>query len=387
MIGIPVSYNLAFVQTDNIGSMDAEIRVSLKTGHRPTREYMQKIRDVVAHEMPGAVAYFQPADIVSQVINFGVSSPIDVQIEGADFRQSLPLARRLQDAMVRIAGTADVHLTQVLDYPGLSVNIDRQRAAYVGLTERDVASSLLTSLSSSGLLSPSYFLNPANNVNYQVVVKTPLPKVSTVQDLMGTPMTPAGSGAVLAPTDTATPSAETEAPSVVLAGVADIQPTTTPNQISHFTVQRVLDVAANADGRDLGSVVRDIEHAIDGLGKLPAGVHRLEANVTPVMAALEAGKTRLRPVMMTALAMIIGMIPMALGLGEAGEQNAPLGRAVIGGLTMATFITLLLVPAVYASLRTKMPMRHLLDDKFKAEARGEAWMPPATATESGQGGS
>ena len=483
MIGIPVSYNLAFVQTDNIGSMDAEIRVSLKTGHRPTREYMQKIRDVVAHEMPGAVAYFQPADIVSQVINFGVSSPIDVQIEGADFRQSLPLARRLQDAMVRIAGTADVHLTQVLDYPGLSVNVDRQRAAYVGLTERDVASSLLTSLSSSGLLSPSYFLNPTNNVNYQVVVKTPLPKVSTVQDLMGTPMTPAGSGAVLAPTDTATPSAETEAPSVVLAGVADIQPTTTPNQISHFTVQRVLDVAANADGRDLGSVVRDIEHAIDGLGKLPAGVrikirgqnevmmesfrslglglilatllvyflmvilfqswldpliimvaipgafsgilwmlaltkttlnvesfmgtimavgiavsnsillvsfandHRLEANVTPVMAALEAGKTRLRPVMMTALAMIIGMIPMALGLGEAGEQNAPLGRAVIGGLTMATFITLLLVPAVYASLRTKMPMRHLLDDKFKAEARGEAWMPPAPAAESSQGGS
>jgi multidrug efflux pump subunit AcrB len=118
-----------------------------------------------------------------------------------------------------------------------------------------------------------------------------------------------------------------------------------------------------------------------------ANDHRLEANVTPVMAALEAGKTRLRPVMMTALAMIIGMIPMALGLGEAGEQNAPLGRAVIGGLTMATFITLLLVPAVYASLRTKMPMRHLLDDKFKAEARGEAWMPPAPAAESSQGGS
>jgi multidrug efflux pump subunit AcrB len=483
MIGIPVSYNLAFVQTDNIGSMDAEIRVSLKTGHRPTREYMQEIRDVVAHEMPGAVAYFQPADIVSQVINFGVSSPIDVQIEGADFRQSLPIARRLQDAMVRIAGTADVHLTQVLDYPGLAVMVDRQRAAYVGLTERDVASSLLTSLSSSGLLSPSYFLNPANNVNYQVVVKTPLPKVATVQDLMGTPMTAAGSGAVLAPTDTAIPSAETEAPSVVLAGVADIQPTTTPNQISHFTVQRVLDVAASAEGRDLGSVVRDIQHAIDGFGKLPAGVrikirgqnevmmesfrslglglilatllvyflmvilfqswldpliimvaipgafsgilwmlaltkttlnvesfmgtimavgiavsnsillvsfandHRLEANVTPVVAALEAGRTRLRPVMMTALAMIIGMIPMALGLGEAGEQNAPLGRAVIGGLAMATFITLLLVPAVYASLRTKMPMRHLLDDKFKAEARGETWMPPAPAAESGQGGS
>jgi len=482
MIGIPVSYNLAFVQTDNIGSMDAEIRVSLKPEHRPTLEYMRKIRDAVAREMPGAIAYFQPADIVSQVINFGVSSPIDVQVEAADFRQSLPIARQLQDAMVRIAGTSDVHLTQVLDYPGLAVNVDRQRAAYVGLTERDVASSLLTSLSSSGLLSPSYFLNPTNNVNYQVVVKTPLPKVSTVQDLMGTPMTAAGSGAVLVPTDTALPSAETEAPSVVLAGVADIKPTTSPNQISHFTVQRVLDVAANAEGRDLGSIVRDIQHAIDGLGKLPAGVrikirgqnevmmesfrslglglilatllvyflmvvlfqswldpliimvaipgafsgilwmlaltkttlnvesfmgtimavgiavsnsillvsfandHRLEANATPVMAALEAGKTRLRPVMMTALAMIIGMIPMALGLGEAGEQNAPLGRAVIGGLTMATFITLLLVPTVYASLRTKMPMRHLLDDKFKAEARGETWTPPAPVA-ADQGGS
>jgi multidrug efflux pump subunit AcrB len=475
MIGIPISYNLAFVQTDNIGSMDAEIRVSLKPNHHPTEHYMRRIREAVATDLPGAIAYFQPADIVSQVLNFGVSAPIDVQIEAADFRKSLPLARRLQAEMALIPGTADVHLTQVLDYPGLMVNVDRQRAAYVGVTERDVSNSLLTSLSSSSLVAPSYFLNPVNNVNYSVVVKTPLPKVSTVADLMTTPVTPGGSGAVLQPASTSAPSAEQEASAVMLSGVADLRPIATPNQITHFTVQRVLDVAANAEGRDLGGVVHDIEAKIAGLGKLPPGVkitvrgqsevmnesfrslglglilatllvyflmvvlfqswldpliimvaipgafsgilwmlalthttlnvesfmgtimsvgiavansillvsfandHRVEGKVSPLDAALEAGKTRLRPVLMTALAMIIGMIPMALGLGEAGEQNAPLGRAVIGGLLVATFVTLLLVPAVYASLRVKMPTRHLLEAKFQAEARGETWTPPAEA--------
>jgi multidrug efflux pump subunit AcrB len=311
-----------------------------------------------------------------------------------------------------------------------------------------------------------------------VVVKTPLPKVSTVADLMTTPVTPGGSGAVQQPPSTSTPSAEQEASAVMLSGVADLRPTATPNQITHFTVQRVLDVAANAEGRDLGGVVHDIDAKIAALGKLPPGVkitvrgqsevmnesfrslgfglilatllvyflmvvlfqswldpviimvaipgafsgilwmlaltrttlnvesfmgtimsvgiavansillvsfandyrvdHRIDAKVvSPLDAALEAGKTRLRPVLMTALAMIIGMIPMALGLGEAGEQNAPLGRAVIGGLLVATFVTLLLVPAVYASLRRKMPTRHLLEAKFQAEARGEIWTPPA----------
>jgi multidrug efflux pump subunit AcrB len=280
---------------------------------------------------------------------------------------------------------------------------------------------------------------------------------------------------VLQPAATSAPSAEQEASAVMLSGVADLRPTATPNQITHFTVQRVLDVAANADGRDLGGVVRDIDATIAGLGKLPPGVkitvrgqsevmnesfrslglgliiatllvyflmvvlfqswldpviimvaipgafsgilwmlalthttlnvesfmgtimsvgiavansillvsfandHRIDAKVSPLGAALEAGKTRLRPVLMTALAMIIGMIPMALGLGEAGEQNAPLGRAVIGGLLVATFVTLLLVPAVYASLRRRMPTRHLLEAKFQAEARGEIWTPPAEA--------
>jgi multidrug efflux pump subunit AcrB len=476
MIGIPISYNLAFVQTDNIGSMDAEIRVSLKPNHQPTLRYMRRIREAVAEDLPGSIAYFQPADIVSQVLNFGVSAPIDVQIEAADFNKSLPLARRLQREIALVPGTADVHLTQVLDYPGLLVNVDRQRAAYVGVTERDVSNSLLTSLSSSSLVAPSYFLNPLNNVNYSVVVKTPLPKVATVADLMTTPVTPGGSGAVLQTAGTLAPSAEQEAPTVMLSGVANLQPTATPNQITHFTVQRVLDVAANTEGRDLGGVVRDIEAKIAGLGKLPPGVkirilgqnevmsesfrslglglilatllvyflmvvlfqswldpliimvaipgafsgilwmlalthttlnvesfmgtimsvgiavansilvvsfandYRTEdKGSSPSDAALEAGKTRLRPVIMTALAMIIGMIPMALGLGEAGEQNAPLGRAVIGGLLVATFITLLLVPAVYATLRRKMPTRHLLEARFQTEARGERWTPPEEA--------
>jgi multidrug efflux pump subunit AcrB len=469
MIGIPLSYNLAFIQTDNIGSMDAEVRVSLKPGHRPTALYMQAIRRAVADDMPGAVAYFQPADIVSQVLNFGVASPIDVQIEGADFAKTLPIARRLQSDLALVPGVTDVHLTQVLDYPGLSVQVDRQRAAQLGVTERDVASSLLTSLSSSSLTAPSYFLNPVNNVNYAVAVKTPLTRVASVADLMTTPVTPGGSGAVLLPDTSTSPSAQQNAPTVTLSGVAEVTPTASPNQISHFTVQRVLDVAANAEGRDLGSIVHDIEVKIGALGTLSPGIrihvrgqnevmsasfrslglglilatllvyflmvvlfqswldpliimvaipgafsgilwmlalthttlnvesfmgtimsvgiavsnsillvsfandHRLEAKSSSVEAALEAGKTRLRPVLMTALAMIIGMIPMALGLGAAGEQNAPLGRAVIGGLLMATFITLLLVPAVYASVRTKLPTRHLLDLRFHAEARGEVW--------------
>ncbi len=471
MIGIPISYNLAFVQTDNIGSMDAEVRVSLKPRHRPTSVYMQAIRRAVAEDMPGSIAYFQPADIVSQVLNFGVASPIDVQVEGSDFAQTLPIARRLQAAMALVPGVTDVHLTQVLDYPALAIQVNRQRAAYVGVTERGVANSLLTSLSSSSLTAPSYFLNPVNNVNYVVAVKTPMLKVSSVDDLMNTPVTPESAGAVLPPYVAASPGAAQEAPVVTLSGVADVVPAQSPNQISHFTVQRVLDVAANPEGRDLGSIVHDLEAKIAALGPLPPGAHihirgqnevmfssfrslglglllatllvyflmvvlfqswldpliimvaipgafsgilwmlalthttlnvesfmgtimsvgiavsnsillvsfandrRLEVALSPSEAALEAGEIRLRPVLMTALAMILGMIPMALALGEAGEQNAPLGRAVIGGLTMATFVTLLLVPAVYATLRKKLPTRHLLDRKFQAEARGEAWDP------------
>jgi multidrug efflux pump subunit AcrB len=465
MIGVPISYNLAFVQTDNVSPMDAEILIALKPDHAPTEGYMRRIRKMLTRDFPGASAYFQPADIVSQVLNFGLSSPLDLQVEDSNLQEGYEYARRLRDGVAEVPGTADAHIVQVIDYPALKVDVDRLRAAQAGIAQRDVANNLLVSLSSSGLVAPSFFLNPHNNVNYFVVVKTPLPQLASVEQVMSTPVTTAG-----APIATsgggAAPAAVPEAPTQMLSGIAEIHPGGSPEQINHYTVQRVIDVGANVEGRDLGSVASDIQKKIAALGKLPKGMKitlrgqnqvmdqsfrllglglilaallvyclmvilfqswldpfiimvavpgalvgilwmlvlthttinveslmgaimavgiavsnsillvsfandlRVEKEgVTPLQAALEAGRTRLRPVIMTALAMIIGMIPMALGLGEAGEQNAPLGRAVIGGLGMATFVTLFVVPVVYATLRVKLPSKHVMEQKFLAEER------------------
>ncbi len=466
MIGVPLYYNLAFVQTDNIASMDADILIALKEDHHPTEGYMRKLREVLPGQFPGSTFYFQPADIVSQVLNFGLSAPIDIQVEYPNLEVSAEIARRLRESISTIPGIADAHITQVLDYPTLRLDVDRQRAAQLGLSQRDVANDMLISLSSSSLVAPSYFLNPVNNVNYTVVVKTPLKLVGSVPQLMSTPLTPPSAGALLqlagAPRTTIVP----ESPTQTLSNVSSLSPTITANQLSHYTVQRVVDVAANVDGRDLGSVSADIEKKIAALGKLPTGMRinvrgqnevmnqsfhmlglglilaivlvyclmvilfqswldpfiimvavpgalvgilwmlaithttlnveslmgsimavgiavsnsillvnyandlRVEKNASPLDAALEAGKTRLRPVLMTALAMIIGMVPMALALGEAGEQNAPLGRAVIGGLGMATIVTLFVVPLVYSVLRRKPPTLHLLEDRFQREKAG-----------------
>jgi multidrug efflux pump subunit AcrB len=467
MLGVPVSYNLAFVQTDNVGGMDAEFLIALKPEHHPTAGYMHDIREMLARDFPGTSAYFQPADIVSQVLNFGLSAPIDVQVEYPDFGKSYEVARRLRESIAAVPGTADAHIVQVLDYPSLNVNVDRQRAAQMGISQRDVANNLLISLSSSALVAPSYFLNPTNNVNYTVVVKTPLHDVASVADLMATSLTAPGA-TVLQPDALQNLAALPEAPTPVLSSLASVRPSGSPVQINHYTVQRVLDIAASVEGRDLGAVATDIERKIHDLGPLPAGMHitvrgqnqvmnqsfrslglglilaivlvyllmvvlfqswldpfiimvavpgalvgilwmlalthttlnveslmgaimavgiavansilivsfandlRVEndAPVSPTEAALEAGRTRLRPVLMTALAMIIGMVPMALGLGEAGEQNAPLGRAVIGGLVVATFVTLFMVPVVYATLRVKLPSRHIIEQRFLAEEQG-----------------
>jgi multidrug efflux pump subunit AcrB len=463
MIGVPVSYNLAFVQTDNVSPMDAEILIALKPEHAPTAGYMRRIRKMLAESFPGSTGYFQPADIVSQVLNFGLSSPIDLQVEYPDLQKGYEYARRLRDGVAEVAGTADAHIVQVVDYPALKVDVDRLRAAQAGIAERDVSNNLLVSLSSSGLVAPSFFLNPHNNVNYFVVVKTPLKKLSSVSEVMSTPIT---SGAGQAAPSDATGAALPEAPTQILSGVASVSPGGSPEQINHYTVQRVIDIGANVEGRDLGSVASDIQKKIDGLGKLPPGMkitlrgqnqvmnesfHSLglglilaallvyclmvvlfqswldpfiimmavpgalvgilwmlavthttinveslmgaimavgiavsnsillvsfandlrveKEGISPVDAALEAGRTRLRPVIMTALAMIIGMVPMALGLGEAGEQNAPLGRAVIGGLTMATVTTLFVVPVVYALLRKQLPTKHVMEQNFLAEER------------------
>jgi multidrug efflux pump subunit AcrB len=468
MIGVPISYNLAFVQTDNVSGMDAEVLIALKPGHHPTAGYMNQIRAMLARDFPGASYYFQPADIVSQVLNFGLASPIDVQVEFPNLSKGYEMARRVRDAVASVPGTADTHIVQVIDYPSLNIEVDRQRAAQVGVSERDVANNLLVSLSSSGLVAPSYFLNPRNNVNYTVVVKTPLPKLASVQSLLDTPITPPGAS-VLDAAPAGSTAAVPEAPTQVLSSIAEMHPGGSPVQINHYTVQRVLDVGASVEGRDLGSVASDIERKLAQLGPLPPGMRitvrgqnqvmnqsfkslglglilaallvyclmvvlfqswldpfiimvavpgamvgilwmlaathttlnveslmgaimavgiavsnsillvsfandmRVETGgreVTPVEAALEAGRTRLRPVLMTALAMIIGMVPMALGLGEGGEQNAPLGRAVIGGLAVATVVTLFMVPVVYASLRQKLPTKHVIEERFLLEERG-----------------
>jgi multidrug efflux pump subunit AcrB len=463
MIGVPVSYNLAFVNTDNASGMDADITVSLKEGHKPTKEYMDKIRKDLNEHFPGSTIYFQSADIVNQVLNFGLSAPVDVQIQFADYYKSYEYARKLRDEMKAIPGIEDVAIKQVLDYPAFKVDVDRVRAAQLGLTQQNVANDMLISLSSSSMVGPSFYINPANSVNYPVAIQTPYQKIGSVQELMNTPITPAqtfNSNSNASPTDLPVAQAQT------LGNLAKITNTTQFNQFSHYTVQRVMNIDANVEGTDLGTVANAIQKKIDGLGKLPPGMRidlrgqsevmnnsfktlslglilaialvyllmvvlfqswmdpfiimlsvpgafmgilwmlalthttvnveslmgsivaigiavsnsillvsfandlRVEKNIGALAAALEAGKTRLRPVLMTAIAMILGMIPMAIGSGEGGEQNAPLGRAVIGGLAIATIFTLFVVPLFYSLLRRRMPSYHNMDKRFEEEAKG-----------------
>jgi multidrug efflux pump subunit AcrB len=464
MIGVPPnSYNLAFITTDNASGMDVDFLISLKEGHKPTVAYMDQLRKELPAKFPGSSFYFQPADIVSQVLNFGLSAPLDVQVEYKDLDKAYTYAKTLRDEMKKIPGTADVNIKQVLDYPTLRVHVDRVRASRLGLSERDVANSMLISLSSSSLVAPSYFVNPNNNVNYNVVVQTPLDKLNSVDNLLRTPLTSTLGRAVNAKTD---PSEVPHAAVQTLGNVVSLTTEVTPNQVNHHTVQRVIDVTSSVEGRDLGSVSSDIEAAIGRLGKLPPGMRitvrgqnevmnesfrslglgiilaiilvylllvmlfqswldpfitmiavpgaligilwmlavtgttinvvslmgsimtigiavsnsillvsfandiRVEKNIGALQAAIEAGKTRMRPVLMTALAMIIGMIPMALAYGEGGEQNAPLARAVIGGLIVATVVTLFIVPIVYSLLRKELPRKHMFETRFRVEKQG-----------------
>ncbi len=464
MIGVPTSYNLAFIPTDNANGMDAEVTVSLKKDHAPTAKYVTQIRADLAKNFPGSSVYFLSPDIVSQILNFGLTSPIDVQIEYTDLDKSLAYAQKLVSRMQAIPGAADVTIKQVLDYPTLKLDVDRIRAARMGISQRDVANSMLISLSSSFMVGPSYYLNPSNNVNYTVVVKTPLEKITSVADLVGTPVVTEGAYPV---SDSLSPPADLPMPpGERLSNLADVKTTTAYSFLSHNNVQRVLDVTMNVDGRDLGSVSSALHKEIAKLGELPVGMKitvrgqgevmnssfkslglgliiaillvyllmviffqswldpfivmvaapgaltgimwmllctgttinvvsfmgsimaigiaasnsillvsfandlRIHENLGPIDAALTAGKTRLRPILMTALAMILGMLPAALGLGEGGEQNAPLGRAVIGGLIVATFVTLFVVPVIYSLLRVGPPTKHLLDEKLRTEEAG-----------------
>lgn len=466
MIGIPISFNLAFVQTDNVGPMDAEISISLNKNHKPSKKYMSDIRKSISELYPESVAFFQPADIVNQVLNFGVSAPIDIQIEGTDVYLSYDYATKLIKNLKKIPGLEDIALKQIFNYPALFLNVDRIKAAQVGINQRDISNSLLVSLSSSSLVAPSYFLNPNNNVNYTVVVKTPLESLSKISDILQTPIT--GSGNILESNLTSTfLNQPTQNPlekvTVPLGNLSTVSTTESITANSHLNVQRVVDIFATPEGRDLGSVIKEIEKEIKNLGELPKGMKisingqsrvmkeafsklsvglilaiilvyllmtilfqswldpfivmiavpgalcgilwmllitgttinvesfmgatmavgiassnsillvsyandvRIEKGLSAIQAALEAAKTRMRPVLMTAIAMIIGMLPAALAFGEGGEQTAPLGRAVIGGLLMATIVTLIIVPIVYSLLRTKLPQKYLLDEQLRKD--------------------
>jgi multidrug efflux pump subunit AcrB len=477
MIGVPTSYNLAFVGTDNVGDQDAEVLVQLKRDHHPTADYMRRLRDGLAARFPSLKTYFMPADLVTQVLNFGVSSMVDVQIEGRNEPALTRIARDLYGKIRKVPGTEDVRIAQVVDHPALRLEVDRQQAAQLDLTFRDVAANVLTSLSSSQLQSPSFWVSPQNGVNYVVAVQTPIARMASVDALLGTPITPAGANA---PADVPPPPGALPNPLLAgtstlgfaggaapyLGGIARLVPTRDRASINHYTVQPVLDVQASVHGRDLGAVTSDVQDLIDhvdasgatrisirgqaqsmresfasfGLGLIVAivlvylllivlfqsaldpliimvavvgafvgiawmlAVTGTTLNVESFMgaimaigiavsnsillvsfanearaadpklgaaeAAMRAAGTRLRPVLMTALAMILGMLPMALALGEGGEQNAPLGRAVIGGLLMATVVTLLVVPTCYVILRRKPPTAHELDQRFLRESRG-----------------
>ncbi len=470
MIGVPLFFNLALVPTDNISGMDAEVLILLKAPHQPVEHYLREIRKALPQKYPGAEFYFQNADIVTQVLNFGLPAPIDIQVQDSNFERAQGYANRVRRAVEETVGAVDVRQMQVLNYPALKIDVDRMRAARLGLTQRDVANSALISLSSSDIIAPSYFLNP-NGVNYTVSVRTPPERVASVESLMATPVSPTTSPVSVAADPRVTMPTQ-GAPVITLGNVATIKPELSYQSVSHYTLQRVIDIAANLDRRDLGSTVSEIKAKIDAIlaekdfpktakinirgqydvmqssfSSLALGLvlavilvyallvmlfqswtdpfiimmavpgaligilwmltltgtslnvmsmmgtimavgigvsnsilvvsfaneyRALHPEVDVVQAAIEAGRTRLRPVLMTALAMIIGMIPMAMGLGEGGEQNAPLGIAVIGGLILATISTLFVVPVVYSLLRRKMPTLHLLDARFEREASGDA---------------
>jgi multidrug efflux pump subunit AcrB len=427
-IGMPVSgINMAYNNTGLIGPQDGDIQIKLKEGHRPTEEYVRLLREELPRTFPGMTFAFLPADIVSQILNFGAPAPIDIQIRGANLAANFEHANRLLSRIRRIPGIADARIQQSQSSPAFNVDVDRTRAQYVGLTARDITNSLVVNLAGSSQVSPTYWLNPDNGITYPIVMQTPQYQMDSLSALETLPISAAGM---------------TSLP--ILGGIADIRRTTTNAVVSQYNIQSLVQIYATTQGRDLGAVAEDVQNvlaetasevpkgssvvllgqvrtmnsAFSGLlfgllaavvliyllivvnfqswsdpfviiSALPAALagivwmlfstkttlsvpaltgaimcmgvatansvlvisfarERYDELGDPIAAALEAGFVRFRPVLMTALAMIIGMAPMALGLGEGGEQNAPLGRAVIGGLFFATIATLIFVPVVFS---------------------------------------
>ena len=429
-IGLPYStINTMHATSGLIGAGDADIMIALKPDHAPTADYMRKLRHDLPQQFPSTVFYFLPADIVTQILNFGIPAPVDIQITGNDLDGNRDLAAQLLAQLRHVPGIADPRIQQTFDYPMLNFAVDRTQAAQGGLSERDVANSVLNVMSGSGQVTPMFFLNWQNGVNYNLTAMTPQYDVQSLQDIRNIPINATGGKR-----------------DQILSNLATVNRGTEMQVISHYNISRVVDIYASVQDRDLGAVSSDINRIIDAnRDKLPRGsfiavrgqVDTMRASYTnllgglafsivlvyllivvnfqswldpfiiitalpaalsgivlflfftgttlsvpalmgaimcmgvatansilvvsfardrlaehgdAVKAALEAGYTRLRPVLMTALAMIIGMIPMALGLGEGGEENAPLGRAVIGGLVLATVATLIFVPSVFSLL-------------------------------------
>jgi multidrug efflux pump subunit AcrB len=470
-IGLPYSsLNLSYSTSAPVGPSDADIQVTLTHKHHPTGIYQKRLRQILTHEYPGVTFYSVPVDIVTQILNFGLSSPIDLQIVGPDVYDNRALAEKMLDEVRYVPGAVDTRIQQPFNYPNFTVDVDRTRAASVGLTQANVAQSLLVTLSGSFQTSPNFYLDPRNGVSYNVAIQAPQYKVDTMAELQSLPVTggatiaePGSAASTLAPGASASfapgapftgaPGAASK-PIEVLGNLADIAPGAEQGLISHYDVQPVIDIYANVDGTDLGSVTRNIERIRDKYQKqLPRGSHFILRGQSETMkssyigllaglafsillvyllivvnfqswldpfliiaalpaalagivwflflthtrlsvpaltgsimcmgvatansilvvsfareqleilvgdarrSALNAGFVRLRPVVMTALAMIIGMVPMALGLGDGGEQNAPLGRAVIGGLLVATIATLFFVPVFFSVVHSWLERR------------------------------
>ncbi len=447
-IGLPFSgINMAYQNTGTIGPEDGDALISLKEDHGPTADFIKRLRTVLPQKFPGATFSFLPADIVSQILNFGLPAPIDVQVIGNNQKANYAYATDLLKRIRTVPGIADLRIQQVFNYPQINVDVDRTLAGEVGLTQRDIANSLLVTLSGSAQVHPNFWLNSENGVSYPIVAQMPQYRVDTMSDLINVPVAASESSALQ-----------------YLGGLAKITPGPSPGVVSHYNVQPVVDIYGAVQGRDLGALSGDIERILQETRKdVPHGsyvvlrgqvqtmtnaysqlyfglagailliylviVVNFQSWLDPFIiitalpgalagivwmlfvtgttlsvpaltgaimcmgiatansillvsfaregmargldapaAAVEAGFTRFRPVLMTALAMIIGMLPMAFALGEGGEQNAPLGRAVIGGLLVATVATLFFVPTVFSLLHAR---------------RGGAAAPHAVAAEPG----
>jgi multidrug efflux pump subunit AcrB len=432
-IGMPISgINMTYNNTGVMGPQDGDIQIKLKDDHPPTENYVKAMREQLPRLFPGTSFAFLPADIVNQILNFGAPAPIDLQVRGNNLNANFDYATNLLSRIRKIPGVADARIQQSTKNPTFNIDVDRTRAQYVGLTERDVVNSLTVNLSGSGQVAPTYYLNPDNGVNYSVVMQTPQYQVDSLSSLQTLPITS---------------SQPTQAP--ILGGVASISRTTSSAVVSQYDIQPLVQIFATPQGRDLGGIAADVNKVIAATAKdvpkgstvvlsgqvqtmnssfsgllfgllgaivlvyflivvnfqswsdpfviitaLPAALagivwmlftthttmsvpaltgaimcmgvatansvlvisfarERYEELGDPVAAAIEAGFVRIRPVLMTALAMIIGMLPMSLGLGEGGEANAPLGRAVIGGLMFSTVATLMFVPVVFSMLHKK----------------------------------